>query len=53
MNGTDLSLFRSFLSIGAFAVPDLFKDVAMTCEKLIIFWPSLDRTGFLAEWADV
>ncbi len=40
MNGTDLSLFRSFLSVGAFAVLDIFEDVAMTCEKWRLESPS-------------
>jgi len=34
-------------------VLDLFEDVAMTCEKLIVFGPSFERAGFSAEGADV
>lgn len=37
MNGTDLSLFGRLLSVDAFAVLGLLKDVTMACEKLVFF----------------
>lgn len=53
MNGTKLSGFLLGLSVGGFPVVDLFEDVAMGGEELVVFGSSFASPGFLAEGTDV
>lgn len=48
-NGADLSRLRGFLSVGAGAVSNFFEGVAVACEELVIFGPSLDGSWLLTK----
>lgn len=52
-NGTKLSGFLLGFSVGGFPVVDLFEDVAMGGEELVVFGSSFASPGFLAEGTDV
>ena len=53
LNGTKLSSLLLGFSVGVFSVSDLFEDVAMGGEQLVVFGSSFASPGFLTEGTDV